>query len=148
MAHLSQSFPIMLSVGRKKSTQTSECRVSAFGRHRLHVQQLQQDLPLEDWALQPQTALQFHHRLTSMAQSPLSLETDGCQLLLFMSVAAGFPQGKRPESPIRTVKCTLYTQTTIPTSSGVKTLLPLVDSKVNSGTRIRTVQLKVIEVST
>ncbi|KAL8588328.1 hypothetical protein ACOMHN_019593 [Nucella lapillus] len=60
----------------EKKKSTPESRVGALGRHRLHMQQLQQDLLFKDRAPQPQPALQFHHRLTSMAQSPLSFETD------------------------------------------------------------------------
>ena len=68
------------AVGRQESSQAPESRGQPIplGRQRLRMQQLQQDLPLEDRSLQPQPALQLHHRLT-MGATPLSPETEGRQ---------------------------------------------------------------------
>ena len=68
------------AVGRQESSQAPESRGQPIplGRQRLRMQQLQQDLPLEDRSLQPQPALQLHHRLT-MGATLLSPETEGRQ---------------------------------------------------------------------
>ncbi|GFO17157.1 hypothetical protein PoB_004366200 [Plakobranchus ocellatus] len=49
------------AVEKQASMQTSESGVSTIRRFRLYMQHLQQDLPLQDRALQPQSALHFHH---------------------------------------------------------------------------------------
>ena len=82
-----------------------------LGWQRLRMQQLQQDLLLEDWSLQPQLALQLHHRLT-MDATPLSPETEGRQqtrLALYqMSWSCEFVNTTR-----RYTTCTNYLEMTI-----------------------------------
>ena len=49
--------------------QTSEGSIGNLGRHSLCVPDLQEDLPLADWAVQPQSPLQLDHGMTTKAQT-------------------------------------------------------------------------------
>ena len=53
----------------EEAAQTSEGSIGYLGRQILCVPDLQEDLPLEDWALQPQSPLQLDHGMTSKAQT-------------------------------------------------------------------------------
>ena len=53
----------------EEAAQTSEGSIGYLGRHSPCVPDLQEDLPLADWALQPQSPLQLDHRMTTKAQT-------------------------------------------------------------------------------
>ena len=53
----------------EEAAQTSEGSIGYLGRHSRCVLDLQEDLPLADWALQPQSPLQLDHGMTTKAQT-------------------------------------------------------------------------------
>ena len=53
----------------EEAAQTSEGSIGYLGRHSLCVPDLQEDLPLTDWALQPQSPLQLNHGMTTKVQT-------------------------------------------------------------------------------
>ena len=53
----------------EEAAQTSEGSIGYLGRHSLCVPDLQEDLPLADWALQAQSPLQFDHGVTTKSQT-------------------------------------------------------------------------------
>ena len=53
----------------EEAAQTNEGSIGYLGRQSLCVPDLQDDLPLADWALQPQSPLQLDHGMTTKAQT-------------------------------------------------------------------------------
>ena len=70
----------------EKAAQTSEGSVGYFGRHSICVFDLQEDLPLADWALQPQSPLQLDHGMMTKAQTQcLPRQTDANKSRVYLS---------------------------------------------------------------
>ena len=53
----------------EEAAQTNEGSIGYLGRQSLCVPDLQEDLPLADWALQPQSPLQLDQGMTTKAQT-------------------------------------------------------------------------------